>query len=153
MKILQQVDLLNPPTSVDAVCITTNGIRKKDGSAVMGKGVALGAAKKWPQLPQILGTKLAGGRLRLEVLLAVSRHPNPDLFILALPTKRDWKDPSPWDLVMKSLAELVHLTNGMDWKSVWLPPPGCGNGGLSWSKVAAATKDLLNDRFTIIFRR
>lgn len=152
MKTLQGVDLFCPPDSVDAICITTNGIRKINGEAVMGKGVALGAAKKWPLLPGILGQALRYHGVKTELLLEVSREGAGSLFILAFPTKNDWRQPSDWHLIQKSASELVKLTDGMNWKSVWLPPPGCGAGGLNWSGVAQGLAPLLNDRFTIVFQ-
>lgn len=66
----------------------------------------------------------------------------PDQFIqytyggvkyLLVPTKIDWKAPSPRDLVLSNLHRLAYLTrryNGFG--TVALPPMGCGNGGLDW---------------------
>jgi hypothetical protein len=40
---------------VDAICITTNGFVKKDGYAVMGKGCAFQATKRYKNISKILG--------------------------------------------------------------------------------------------------
>lgn len=42
----------------DALCIPTNGTRRHDGCAVMGRGVAAQAAQRWPWLPRALGDSL-----------------------------------------------------------------------------------------------
>ncbi|MNP89064.1 hypothetical protein D3C85_14600 [compost metagenome] len=52
---------------------------------------------------------------------------------LLVPTKLDWKQPSPRELVLVNLHRLAYLTrryNGFG--KVALPPLGCGNGGLDW---------------------
>lgn len=41
----------------EAICVTTNGIVKKDGSAVMGKGIALSANRLF-NLSPLLGVYL-----------------------------------------------------------------------------------------------
>jgi hypothetical protein len=41
-----------------AVCVTTNGVVKKDGRAVMGAGVALQATKEYLGCDMVLGQKL-----------------------------------------------------------------------------------------------
>jgi len=51
-----------------------------------------------------------------------------------LPTKLDWRDPSPRDLVIHNLHRLINLTQRHPDKfgTVALPPLGCGNGGLDF---------------------
>jgi hypothetical protein len=40
------------------IAITTNGFIRRDGTAVMGRGCAAQAAKRYPALPRRLGTRL-----------------------------------------------------------------------------------------------
>jgi hypothetical protein len=40
------------------IVVTTNGIIKSNGDAVMGAGIALEAARKFPDLPRQLGDRL-----------------------------------------------------------------------------------------------
>jgi len=53
---------------------------------------------------------------------------------LLVPTKLDWRDPSPRDLVIHNFNKLVNLVNRHPdkFKTIALPPMGCGNGGLDW---------------------
>lgn len=137
-----------PPGQVNAVCITTNGVRKANGLAVMGAGVALAAAKKWPELPTILGTKLRWEGLHTTLLLETKT-----LHVVAFPTKRHWKNKSDISLIETSAKELVDMANDHMWEHVWLPPAGCGCGGLFWTNVAAVLNPILDNRFTVVFRR
>lgn len=53
---------------------------------------------------------------------------------LLVPTKLDWRNPSPRDLVIHNFNKLVNLVNRHPdkFKTIALPPMGCGNGGLSF---------------------
>ena len=44
--------------SRDALVITTNGFVKKDGSCVMGRGIAKQIANMFPRVPKILGERI-----------------------------------------------------------------------------------------------
>lgn len=59
--------------------VSTNGDCRRDGLAVMGAGVALAAAKRFPNLPSLLGAKLR----------ASGNHAYywPEFRIVTLPTK------------------------------------------------------------------
>jgi hypothetical protein len=54
----------------DAICITTNGFVKNDGTAVMGKGCAREACQRYPNLnlPLVLGQKLASSHNHVHKL-------------------------------------------------------------------------------------
>jgi hypothetical protein len=41
-----------------AICVTTNGYVKKNGRCAMGRGIALQAKKKYPNLPYRLGERI-----------------------------------------------------------------------------------------------
>ncbi|MNN58540.1 hypothetical protein D3C81_1735920 [compost metagenome] len=51
---------------------------------------------------------------------------------LLIPTKIDWKDKSPRDLVIANINRLAVLANRHRFGTIVLPPMGCGNGGLDW---------------------
>ena len=132
----------------DAIVITTNGDVKRDGGAVMGRGVALQAARSWYGLQKVLGKKLQnkGNRVRLltkddaavpylhlprkndALLVAVPWH------IISFPVKHHWMDKADPELIEKSCKQLSKLISKKDWKRILLPKPGCGNGNLSWKK-------------------
>jgi len=105
------------------VCVTTNGIIKNDGTAVMGKGIAKQAADKFPGLPKQLAWKLDRFGNHVYAFLPYR--------IFTFPTKHDWRDPSKMELILRSCAELRQMSAG----KVYLPRPGCSNGGLDWNEV------------------
>jgi O-acetyl-ADP-ribose deacetylase (regulator of RNase III) len=131
----------------DAICITTNGIVKKNKEAVMGAGIALEASNRFPELPKILGQKLI--ELGNKVFLL---HEDESYSIVSFPTKNHWKDKSDLKLIKKSILELVKLTQEKGWNKIVLPRPGCGNGGLDWKEVKKYVS-YLDDRFFIISDR
>ncbi len=59
---------------VEAICLTTNGFVRKDGKAVMGRGVAAQAVVRWPVLPYILGHKIRHGAGNVVQLLTEDNH-------------------------------------------------------------------------------
>lgn len=129
----------------DAICVTTNGIVKKNGEAVMGAGVALQAKNRYPNLPKSLATRLrsAGNH--------VYHIPQSDgSNIITFPTKHNWRDDSDISLIERSCEELVVLTDRRAWNKVVLTRPGCANGKLNWDTVRPVLKKHLDDRFFII---
>jgi O-acetyl-ADP-ribose deacetylase (regulator of RNase III) len=148
----------------DAKVITTNGSLKKDGSNVMGRGVALQAARRWPELPSTLGSSLVSAGNHICSLGSFSfdpgaeQHyptayglPTKDTFeLVAYPVKEEWSQPARLDLVRRSAVELVSLTDFKGWQTVAMPRPGCGNGGLEWNQVKAVISPLLDKRFLVI---
>lgn len=131
----------------DAICVTTNGIVKKDGSLVMGAGIALQFKNKYPDLPFILGRKVATyGNQPFYV------RTNTGQSIVSFPTKENYKDKSSLDLIISSAQRIKNLANKFYWTKVAIPAPGVGLGGLSWSQdVEPALSKILDDRFVIHF--
>lgn len=84
----------------DARCITTNGALRKNGNAIMGKGIALDARRRYPDLEIILG------RLLREYGNHVFKLGNG---LISFPTKRHWKEDSDIELIKRSAQELVFL--------------------------------------------
>lgn len=170
----------------DAICITTNGWTKNDGSCVMGRGCADVAKKKWPGIEFSLGTALergnhphlltystekSGGR---EIVLPVpgNFHVVP-YHVVSFPVKPvrcggdqllprfqsaetssttvhpGWMSQAKPELIKRSAELLVQLAEDFEWKSVIIPKPGCGAGGLNWRDVKPLLQGL-DDRFYII---
>lgn len=136
---------------VDAICVTTNGIVDKMGLAVMGGGIAAQAAVRFPDMPRLLGQHLQTAGNHVGAFFVPTPPPrNYYKTIVAFPTKWDYKDPSPLDLVLRSAHELSALADGKRWEHVLLPRPGCGLGGLHWEDVQFQLADILDDRFTVV---
>lgn len=132
----------------DARCITTNGALRANGYAVMGKGVALQAKKRYPRIEATLG--------RL-----IQKYGNHVYYLghrlISFPTKNHWmEEKSDLNLIKRSAIELVALLRGdVPIKSkanrrILLTRPGCGNGNLEWSEVKPVIQTILSDNEFII---
>ena len=127
----------------DLRCITTNGALRRNGNAIMGKGIALEARKRYHDIEAILGS-------------LINKYGN-HVFLLgyntiSFPTKHHWKHDSDIQLIKRSAQELVKLLENNPAKRVLLTRPGCGSGNLEWSEVKAVIQDILVDnKFIIVY--
>lgn len=109
-----------------AFAVTTNlGIRR-DGTAVMGKGIALQAARRFPDLPRRYAAALREG---FPVTHFAAER------IVTFPTKDDFRHNSDIDLMILSCRELVSVVWRDEIAYIAMPPAGCGNGGLDFAEV------------------
>ena len=132
-----QGDLLN--SGCDYTAVTTNSIIKKNGTLVMGAGVAKQASLRYPGLPRILAEHVRkNGNIPYIV---------PEYRIVSFPTKYNWKDPSDLSLIRESARKISDILP-ID-SSCGLSKIGCGNGGLKWQQVKPLIEDILDDRFTV----
>lgn len=120
--------------------IPTNGIRKENGEAVMGAGLAKEAAERYPDLPRLLGERLKIG----NYIYFFHTYK-----VVTFPTKNHWKDPSDLELIIKSAVQLLKdmqafRRQGRDVK-FYLPKIGCGLGGLEWHNVWGAVRPYLDE--------
>ena len=129
----------------DAYCITTNGIVKGNGRAVMGAGVALSAVNKFQQCDKHLGDFIAKNGHVVGVFYVVD---SGDL--ISFPTKYHWRDKSYIELIEKSAKELAELVSKNRYQTVILPRPGCANGGLNWEDVKKVIAPILDNRVTVV---
>jgi hypothetical protein len=131
--------------SADAYCITTNGIIKANGCAVMGAGVALSAVRKFPGCDKYLGIRIKKMGHNVGVFYTADLTD-----LISFPTKYHWKDPSDIKLIEKSAKELIDLININKYNKVILPRPGCSNGGLDWKDVKKVIEPILDDRVVVV---
>jgi hypothetical protein len=122
--------------------IPTNGNCRRDGRAVMGAGVALAAANRFPNLPILLG-----GKLRASGNHAYYWH---EFRLVTLPTKEAWTQPSTLGLIERTAREAVRLADHYEISEIYCPRLGCGLGCLPWNEVAAVLARLWDDRFIIV---
>ena len=128
-------------TNCEVIAITTNGTIKNNGELVMGKGIALQAKQKYPDLPEILGDfVLVFGNT--PKIVYTGKH-----MIVSLPTKNSWRDKSDINLIKKSLLCIADCLPSPF--TIAIPRPGCANGGLNWKDVKKEIEPLLSDRFVI----
>jgi hypothetical protein len=143
------------PTA-DIICITTNGIVKTNGEAVMGGGIAKECANKFRYTPVTLGDKIKNSGNHVHQIHNPSDLFGAGPFIYSFPTKEHWRDKSLIPLIERSAKELVrqvdHLEAELDDGSlmVLVPRPGCGLGGLQWGQVKGAIEPIFDNRFFLV---
>ena len=129
------------------IVITTNGTVKKDGTCVMGRGVALQAKRKYDWLPDELGRRIKNYGNKVY-FFTESR-------LITLPVKHNWWEKADINLIESSLLDLVRL---IEWCKEYSPikvpiymvRPGCSNGRLDWKDVKPVLEKYLDDRFIIV---
>ncbi len=123
------------------IVVTTNNVVKRDGEAVMGAGIALEAARRFPALPKELAERMKSNGHRI--------HYFQEYGIVAYPTKFHWKDKSDLNLIIAGAVQLKADVNTFRYQQrpvkYYLPRLGCGNGGLEWHNVAKAVQPYLDE--------
>lgn len=164
-------DIFRAVGKADALCVTTNGGIRRDGLAVMGRGVALRAKNLFPGIDRTLAELITRNGNIVQPLLETS-----GTTILAFPVKpafsvanRDLSNVvthlrhqfRPGDripgfasiawpsIVAESARQLQALADQRQWRLVALPPVGSGNGQLEWSSVRPLLAEHLDDRFVV----
>lgn len=104
---------------------------------VMGKGIALQFKEAFPVNNRKYIEACKAGTLYPGKLLAVKDHNAllGEKLIINFPTKKHWRHPSKYEYIEEGLKALVILIKEQSVKSIAIPPLGCGNGGLNWSRV------------------
>jgi hypothetical protein len=141
-------------TPETAVCVTTNGKRKFNGEAVMGKGIALEANKIFHISKELGELLFIHGNIPFDLGPMTYRNTRGYKYrIITFPTKHDWKNPSDINLIKSSAEKLVKICDNNHITKCYLPPVGCGLGGLDFNKdVAPVLSEILDDRFVFIIR-
>ncbi len=127
--------------------ITTNGYIKKNGQAVMGRGCAKEAADRFTGLAQFLGFQLIQYANHVFYL-----HQFGDRGIITFPVKDTWSEKAKIELIKQSADELIRMTIPYFeiTEKIYLPRPGCGNGGLEWKDVKPEIEKILTDQVVVI---
>ena len=133
----------------DCRVITTNGTFKKNGEAVMGRGCALEAKQRFPDIARLLGDGL---KRRGNIVQFLKQYDDGMVRwdLVSFPVKHNWHETADIRLIGKSAAVLVVWANLHGWQTVVIPRPGCGNGGLRWEDVRKVIQSILDDRFVVI---
>jgi hypothetical protein len=128
------------------IAITTNGAtRKNDGYAVMGRGCALEATQRFPDIQRRLGTHL----------LSYGNHVFccPEYKLFTFPVKVSWEMPADLNLISKSCQELVEEIKRKKVKYVYLVFPGVGNGRRAIDEVLPVLEPILGNAPVALVRR
>ncbi len=121
----------------DLFCITTNSFVKKDGSAVMGAGIAKQAKERLPGIDLAIGQRILQecGQTRGGVYgLLVSDH-WPKARLAAFQVKTNWNDKASLALIRRSTEALIAWCDIHPKAKVQLNFPGIGNGKLKRDDV------------------
>lgn len=137
----------------NALVITTNGFVRKDGQAVMGRGIAKEAADRFPELPKELGTLLRNHGNQCYPLWGYTAYT-----IVTFPVKPvwgpngvpGWRANAELPIIKQSAEELVALADKYEWTDILLPRPGAGYGHLKWEDVEPMLSNILDNRFTVV---
>lgn len=104
---------------------------------VMGKGLALQFKQAFPENFEEYQRACQDGEVKPGQMFIVPTgyltHPR---YIINFPTKHHWKNPSRIEDIEIGLQALIEAVRWLEIRSIAIPPLGCGNGGLTWSRVA-----------------
>lgn len=131
--------------AADARVVTTNGYIRKDGAAVMGRGVARQCMRKYKGIEFVLGELIRQGGNTVHLF---GIPPMTDIPIYSFPVKWNFWEVADLGLIGQSARELMSITPLT--YTVVIPRPGCGNGQLKWEDVKPVIEDILDDRFHVI---
>jgi hypothetical protein len=127
--------------------ITTNGFVKKSGEAVMGRGTAYQAKKRWPKLPYAVGLFLNAHGNHVGEFVFKDPETFDEIKLITMPTKHNWWEEADLLLIERSCVEMASLPYS---ESFVVAAPGCGNGKLDWADVKLVIEPILDDRFTVL---
>lgn len=158
--------------SVDALCITTNGM-VRSGRAVMGLGVADAAAKLRPDLPKVLAHRIFTNGHIVSILAKKEKT-----YWLSFPVKPSFvfnngrnvasfvsnryplgcwvpgfHAKADLSIIERSAKQLMRMVDIMGWKKVSLPRPGCGGGDLVWDEVKRTLTPIFDERIWVIDKK
>lgn len=152
--------LLPDPGKKDAVCVTTNGVLRANGRAVMGAGIAKYARDTFRGVDRRLGENIKaygnrafalGWQCHITAASGRSAGRQADGFmLLSFPTKHHWKDDSDPALIRESCRQVMALADEHRLDTIYMPCPGCSNGRLDYVRdVRPVLVEELDGRFAV----
>jgi O-acetyl-ADP-ribose deacetylase (regulator of RNase III) len=100
---------------------------------VMGAGLALAFKRRFPEVFDAYRAACESGELRLGQMHAVQVVGGQ--WILHVPTKDHWRQPSKLEYVRDGLGNVLACVRCHRIGSIAIPALGCGLGGLDWADV------------------
>jgi O-acetyl-ADP-ribose deacetylase (regulator of RNase III) len=121
-------NLFSAPTQALVNTVNTVG--------VMGKGIALQFKERFPLNFKIYEKACKTGEMKIGKMLVVKENTlEGEKIIINFPTKTEWFKKSQYSYIEEGLKDLVSVIKEYNISSIAIPPLGCGNGGLQWTKV------------------
>lgn len=131
-------------SGASAIVVPVNAI------GVPGKGLALAAAKRWPEWASLYRAECRQGIIEpggLYCHTSLDASHRPPIWPLSGVVKNHWRDPSRIEWVESVLRKVVAYMLGAGGKagrySVAVPALGCGLGGLAWADVRPLAEQIL----------
>lgn len=154
-------NIWNLVTKEDAIVIPTNIGWRRDGSNVMGRGLAKDAAKRWKNLPKLYGQVCQQRGVDTGIVAWEAPKDFPAKAIVLFPTKHlyisqpqlSWQNKSSISLIDKSAVELNVMVPAWPVRHVLVPVVGCGNGGLDSRAVIPLLHRTLTDPKCVLLMR
>lgn len=103
--------------------------------ATFGGGLSRQFRNRFPEIVLPYQRACKSGSIRPGHIHVYDRETDSPRFIISLPTKRHWRDPSKIEDIATGLDALVDAVAALHIISVAIPPLGCGLGGLDWLDV------------------
>ena len=142
-----------PISASEAVCVTTNGMIKRNGDAVMGAGIAKEANERFHLAGKLAEYLRKYGNRPFNMGIVKHEVTEVQFKIITFPTKHDWKNNSDLNLIRDSAINLIKICDKWHITKCYLPPVGCANGKLDWeTQVYPVLAPLLDDRFVVVKR-
>lgn len=112
---------------------------------VMGKGIALQFKETFPENFRIYAEACRHDAVAPGKLLITRDRDlaGRERIIVNFPTKKHWRYPSRYEYIADGLKELARIIPEQGIRSIAIPPLGCGNGRLEWTKVKPMIENAL----------
>lgn len=109
---------------------------------VMGAGLAKAFKKEFPYYYIDYKEKCMVSKVKIGHVDIYYNGNNMPKFLISLPTKLHWKNPSKLEYIEKGIESLKEKLKTLRINSVATPALGCGLGGLEWEDVLPIIKKL-----------
>lgn len=127
--ILEKGNMWDVFGETDIFMITTNPIQRNDGAVVMGRGIALQAKERFPQLPYDFGYMLTRYKDNVGY---IGNYDYQRIYWFMV--KDHWRNHASLEIITRSVERTKHLFELSD-ERVDLNFPGIGNGRLQRNDV------------------
>lgn len=140
--ILERGNMWDVFGNTDLFIVTTNPIRRKDGACVMGRGIALECANRFPDFPFILGEQIRLMELDDQRINAGIVGNFDGQIMGYFMVKEHWQREAKPSIIRKSVNDLLDELVLLSPARVDLNFPGIGNGRLSREEVLPIIEQL-----------